>query len=74
MKDLKLRAIVEKTYRLENNFWDNYKDERSEANDLLDSAITIMRLKGNIMTELNRKINELQQEILEAYEDGLNEV
>ena len=32
-----------------------------------------MRLKGNIITELNRKIVELQQEVLDAYEDGLNE-
>lgn len=73
MNDLKLKAIVQKTKRIEEKFWENYKDETSEANDLLDSAITIMRLKGNIITELNRKVVELQQEVLDAYEDGLNE-
>ena len=73
MNDLKLKAIVQKTKRIEEKFWENYNDETSEANDLLDSAITIMRLKGNIITELNRKIVELQQEVLYAYEDGLNE-
>lgn len=46
MNDLKLKAIVQKTKRIEEKFWENYKDETSEANDLLDSAITIMRLKG----------------------------
>lgn len=73
MNDLKLKAIVQKTKRIEEKFWENYNDETSEANDLLDSAITIMRLKGNIITELNRKVVELQQEVLDAYEDGLNE-
>lgn len=73
MNDLKLKAIVQKTKRIEEKFWENYKDETSEANDLLDSAITIMRLKGNIITELNRKVIELQQEVLDEYEDGLNE-
>lgn len=73
MNDLKLKAIVQKTKKIEEKFWENYEDETSEANDLLDSAITIMRLKGNIITELNRKIVELQQEVLDAYEDGLNE-
>lgn len=73
MNDLKLKAIVQKTKRIEEKFWENYKDETSEVNDLLDSAITIMRLKGNIITELNRKVVELQQEVLDAYEDGLNE-
>lgn len=73
MNDFKLKAIVQKTKRIEEKFWENYNDETSEANDLLDSAITIMRLKGNIITELNRKVVELQQEVLDAYEDGLNE-
>lgn len=73
MNDLKLKAIIQKTKKFEEKFWENYEDETSEANDLLDSAITIMRLKGNIITELNRKIVELQQEVLDAYEDGLNE-
>lgn len=73
MNDLKLKAIIQKTKKNEEKFWENYEDETSEANDLLDSAITIMRLKGNIITELNRKIVELQQEVLDAYEDGLNE-
>jgi hypothetical protein len=73
MNDLKLKAIIQKTKKIEEKFWENYEDETSEANDLLDSAITIMRLKGNIITELNRKIVELQQEVLDAYEDGLNE-
>ena len=73
MNDLKLKAIIQKTKKIEEKFWENYEDETSEANDLLDSAITIMRLKGNIITELNRKIVELQQEVLYAYEDGLNE-
>lgn len=73
MNDLKLKAIIQKTKKIEEKFWESYEDETSEANDLLDSAITIMRLKGNIITELNRKIVELQQEVLDAYEDGLNE-
>lgn len=73
MNDLKLKAIIQKTKKNEEKFWENYEDETSEANDLLDSAITIIRLKGNIITELNRKIVELQQEVLDAYEDGLNE-
>ena len=73
MNDLKLKAIIQKNKKIEEKFWENYEDETSEANDLLDSAITIMRLKGNIITELNRKIVELQQEVLDAYEDGLNE-
>ena len=73
MNDLKLKAIEKKKKKIEEKFWENYEDETSEANDLLDSAITIMRLKGNIITELNRKIVELQQEVLDAYEDGLNE-
>lgn len=73
MNDLKLKAIIQKTKKTEEKFWENYEDETSEANDLLDSAITIMRSKGNIITELNRKIVELQQEVLDAYEDGLNE-
>lgn len=73
MNDLKLKAIIQKTKKIEEKFWENYEDETSEASDLLDSAITIMRLKGNIITELNRKIVELQQEVLDAYEDGLNE-
>ena len=73
MNDLKLKAIIQKTKKIEEKFWENYEDETSGANDLLDSAITIMRLKGNIITELNRKIVELQQEVLYAYEDGLNE-
>lgn len=73
MNYLKLKAIVQKAQRIEEKFWENYNDETSESNDLLDSAITIMRLKGNIITELNKKIYELQQEVLEAYEDGLNE-
>lgn len=72
MNDLKLKAIVQKTKRVEEKFWEDYKDEKIEANNLLDSAITIMRLKGNIITELNRKIRELEQQVLEAYEDGLN--
>ena len=63
MNDLKLKAIIQKTKKIEEKFWENYEDETSEANDLLDSAITIMRLKGNIITELNRKIVELQQEV-----------
>lgn len=67
MNDLKLKAIIQKTKKIEEKFWENYEDETSEANDLLDSAITIMRLKGNIITELNRKIVELQQEVLDAY-------
>ena len=61
MNDLKLKAIIQKTKKNEEKFWENYEDETSEANDLLDSAITIIRLKGNIITELNRKIVELQQ-------------
>ena len=73
MNDLKLKAIIQKTKKIEEKFWENYEDETSEASYLLDSAITIMRLKGNIITELNRKIVELQQEVLDAYEDGLNE-
>ena len=69
MNDLKLKAIIQKTKKIEEKFWENYEDETSEASYLLDSAITIMRLKGNIITELNRKIVELQQEVLDAYED-----
>lgn len=73
MNDLKLKAIVEKTKRVEEKFWDSYKAEISEANDLLDSSISIIRLKGIIITELNRKIYELEQEVLEVYEDYLNQ-
>lgn len=73
MRELKLKAIVEKTSRLEGKFFEKYEDKTSNPNDLVESAVTIMRLKENIIAELNGKIRELKQEVLEAYEDGLNE-
>lgn len=58
----KLKEMVEKTRELEQKFWDEFDDEDSMVNDLLDLAVVIMRRKGNIITELNAKIAMLEHE------------
>lgn len=73
MNVLKLKAIINKTKTLEDKFWEQYQDENSMPNDLLDLAIKIIRSQKNIIIELNRENTELKEKIVEQYEDELKD-